>query len=256
MRLLVFVATAAICAISNGDEWIPPANVDVNKLLSEARADARAGRNDVALQKFVWFHEHAMEKNKALAGVRLSFALNYWFDLAKDYPPAMEALKATRDDAGRRALKEKDAQPFQDFITINRKLNEESKSVDLFLDIAEKDEKRARELYRRVQPMLVRAKRYDVCGQFIDPESLQQSIDMFNLNRSSKVAERNRAQLQEFGRKKFANESATLVALLAVNRRQKEAKEVAIRARKVLDDPAFQNELDNALAGKVPDPWP
>ena len=39
--------------------------------------------------EFVWFHEHALEVDRAYRGVRLSFALAFWLELAEQYPPAL-----------------------------------------------------------------------------------------------------------------------------------------------------------------------
>lgn len=36
--------------------------------------------------EFVWFHEHALEVDRAYRGVRLSFALAFWLELAEQYP--------------------------------------------------------------------------------------------------------------------------------------------------------------------------
>jgi hypothetical protein len=54
----------------------------------------------------------------------------------------------------------------------------------------------------------------------------------------------------------FRNETATLVAILSVNDRKIEASEIATLAKKELDDAEFHKELERALAGNVPVPWP
>src|SRR5262245_14212562 len=99
-RLLGFLI-AASCATAHG-AWKPPANPDPSKILAEAQADARAGRNADALAKHLWFHNNALKIQSTLYGVRLSFALGSWMDLAMQYPPAMQALTRTRDQAGAR----------------------------------------------------------------------------------------------------------------------------------------------------------
>ena len=66
-------------------------------MLQEAVELASNGCHAEALQKYLWFHQHALEYEPALYGVRLSFALSYWAALGKDYPPALDAMKAVRD---------------------------------------------------------------------------------------------------------------------------------------------------------------
>jgi len=69
--------------------------------LHRARTAAWEGHSEDALRDFLWFHEHALDYDCALYGVRLSFALGYWRDLAETYPPARDALEelATRGEA-------------------------------------------------------------------------------------------------------------------------------------------------------------
>ncbi|MDX1982468.1 MAG: hypothetical protein SFV51_19490, partial [Bryobacteraceae bacterium] len=61
---------------------------DPRQILAGARLDARQGDYAEALQKYLWFHHHALEHDMALSGVRLSYALNEWWELGKAYPPA------------------------------------------------------------------------------------------------------------------------------------------------------------------------
>ena len=52
------------------------------------------------------------------------------------------------------------------------------------------------------------------------------------------------------------NGATTLVAILAVNEREAEAQTIAAQARAEYDDPTFHAELEQALAGVMPEPWP
>src|SRR5690349_19790316 len=79
--------------------WAPPDNPDPSAILTAAADDTRSGAYADALAKFLWFHRNALRLNRALVGVRVSFALSYWLDLAELYPPAREAFLRTRDEA-------------------------------------------------------------------------------------------------------------------------------------------------------------
>jgi hypothetical protein len=95
---------------------------------------ANEGRFEDALREYVWFHEHALEHDRAFYGVRLSFALSYWLDLAKAYPAARRKLEKIRDrktallacGGGNRAL-------FHDVESINDYLGAERATYELFL---------------------------------------------------------------------------------------------------------------------------
>lgn len=54
--------------------------------LKVARAATREGNHETALRELIWFHDHSLEEDPALCGVRLSFALSYWMEVAQVYP--------------------------------------------------------------------------------------------------------------------------------------------------------------------------
>lgn len=99
-----------------------------------ARQAALEGRHEDALREFIWFHEHALEEQPSLCGVRLSYALYDWIELGKAYPPARQALvdirdrktQALLDGAAQRAL-------FHDVAAINERLDAAAATRELFL---------------------------------------------------------------------------------------------------------------------------
>lgn len=119
--VLAFMTTQAVA------DWQPPLKPDPDAILEEARADARAGRYEDALQKHLWFHRHALEHRPALYGVRLSFALGYWLELGEAYPPAITKLKEVRDDAEKKVVESKDdvTHLFHDMSAINEELRDQ-----------------------------------------------------------------------------------------------------------------------------------
>ncbi len=56
---------------------------DAQARLSAAHHDAHHGAYSQALEGFLWFHHHALEHEEGMRGVRHSFALAYWADLAR-----------------------------------------------------------------------------------------------------------------------------------------------------------------------------
>lgn len=259
MRHCLLIVTLTFLPLPAGaDEWQPPENPDPQVILKEAGADRRAGRYAVALAKHVWFHDHALDYEPAMTGVRLSFALSDWHALGKDFPPALAMLEAARDTAAENVLVGKDVRAsFRDLTAIGRTLGDDSVTKSIFegLDVADPDT--AKQVYRLAQPTLVRAKAYKLCAKYIDPQRDFARIQL-QYRQMNRLAE-NRdvgAQILEHSKKRFINDVATLVALLVVNEREDEAEQIAKTAKQEWDDVAFHAAIDKALAGTVPRPWP
>src|ERR1700748_254386 len=99
--------------------------------LEAARQFASERKFSAALRKHIWYHNHALEINPAQYGVRLSFALGDWMELARNYPPALAALKKIRDQKTRKLLNAtKDRELFHDVQSINRRLNDTTATVE------------------------------------------------------------------------------------------------------------------------------
>src|SRR4051794_19367514 len=101
--------------------------VDPGVVLDEARELADQGRYGEALQRHVWFHQHALEHDLAFHGVRLSFALSDWVRLGEQSPPARRALVDIRDRTAAQARAgdwspKPYHEPFHDVVAINHYL--------------------------------------------------------------------------------------------------------------------------------------
>ncbi|MCW1923976.1 hypothetical protein OKA05_15520 [Luteolibacter arcticus] len=106
---------------------------EATKALQDARAFADSGQHAKALERHEWYHENALRIDPAEYGVRLSFALSDWKELADKYPPALASLKAIRDrDA--KALEDGTAEAtlFNDVLSINETLGEDPSTIALF----------------------------------------------------------------------------------------------------------------------------
>lgn len=251
--LVTLVSLAAVPALS---DWTPPENPSPTAILHSARDDAQHGRYEDALAKHVWYHENALKIQRSQAGVRLSFALKDWKKLGELYPPALEKLKQTRDEAGQQAKKGADVfRSFHDFTAINRVLGDERKTVKLFKELDLRDSDETLKVFRVAEPALVRAKEYALCGRYLDPaKQIEGIVRMYRIGKEYEAKHPERPS--DFATKNFINESTTLVALLVVNDRKDEAEEAAKAFRQERDDADFRAALDEALKGNVPKPWP
>lgn len=236
------------------EEWKPPANPNPADILEEASADREAERYEAALAKHVWFHEHALEHDESVYGVRLSFALHFWAELGKVYPPARKKLEEIRDETERRFLSHPLAYgAFCELLSIHRTLKQESRTRETFEAVEATDAEAARELYPLAQPALVKTEAYKTCGRYIDgPRDFEQARSSFERAVTLSTDPRFGRSMLSYGKNEFRDGVTTLVALLVLNERKEEAEVVASAARGVWDNTAFSMQLDRALRGKVP----
>lgn len=254
LLILLFILPTSLFAA----EWTPPANPDPQTILNEAQEDTRAKRYEMALEKYIWFHKNAIKHNAGMSGVRLSFALSYWHNLAKVYPPAMDLLRETRDEASENVLNGKQlVESFHDLASINRTISEDSHTTDTFILLETQNKATAKKVFRLAKSALIKGKEYQLCGKYLDPD---QSYPLMLRNRKmhQQMAKNPQfgARLLEFSDKKFTNDVATLIALLVVNDQKMKAKEIADSAKTEWDNAPFHAAIEKALEGKVPDPWP
>jgi hypothetical protein len=256
LSALVVALVASIAAAD--DAWKPPENPDPHTILQEAHADTRAMRYEQALAKHVWYHENALRIQPAQQGVRLSFALSYWKELADVDAPAFVKLVEVREEAVKNALEGANArQSFQDLAAISKTLGEDARTTEVFVELDKKQPEIAKQVYSLAQPALIKAKEYQLCNKYLEPEqSLRLATASFESGK--KLAENPKfgAQHLDFVHKSFTNKATTLVALLTVNGRLAEADKAAKGAMAAWDDAHFQGAIGDALAGKVPAPWP
>jgi hypothetical protein len=108
--------------------------MDPSEILRRGRTSTFEGRHEEALRDFLWFHKHALEHDRAYYGVRLSFALGYWKELADVYEPAAVALDATRREAAESLLRGEGSRSlFHDVASIDRELGRTEKTYELFV---------------------------------------------------------------------------------------------------------------------------
>lgn len=154
---------------------------EATKVLREARQLVKSEQYPAALEKYIWFHDHALDFDRALAGVRLSYAIFEWVDLGEVYPPARSALESVRDTkAELLAQGTYDVNLFHDVASINRAFGQVDRISDLFRSIANADRGFATKCFHIALESLVRMKEFDLARSFIsDP---RKEIDHFAMS--------------------------------------------------------------------------
>lgn len=237
------------------EAWIPPDHPSPSEILHSALDDTRSGAYSRALAKFLWYHNHALHHEPSQYGVRLSFALGYWLDLATIYPPAYDALVQTRDEAETTFRDDpSNFELFHDLASLNARLGEGVRTADLFVNVAQKDHATAQPLYHLAEDDLVSAGRYHTCGPFLDPRRrLAMAARCYRIATEHKASRPHGIPIPRVARRHYVKNIATLVALLALNDRGKEAKTAYRAALRVLDDENFRRIMDAAVTGHFPD---
>jgi hypothetical protein len=242
--------------------WTPPQSPNPQKILNEADADTQAGQYTNALAKYVWFYQNALKYDPAQRGVRVSFALKSWAELGAVYPPALNKLKAVRDEAAENVRQGKDAvSAFQDFVAINATLKDDDNTSDFFTGLDANKPDVAKVVFDRTQhwllPALVKTKKYSVCGKYINPDtSFKQILKLYRTMMEQVNQGHVGSEIKNFADQNFINKTTTLIAILVIDDRRTGAEQIVDKISKESDLPEFKEQIDKALSGEVPTQFP
>ena len=240
--------------MSETEFWNPPIDPDPDKILDQARHDARVGRNDVALAKLQWFHHHALEYRPSLSGVRLSFALADWLKLAKAYPPAMDALRFLRDDAEIRCRESNfDLQAFKDLAALNMWLKRQENTIESFKAADRTGSDAAAKIYPTAQRYLAHYKEFSLCGKYLNvKEQLERIEKKYRMENQFADGRADRSSIRDSAHKRFIHSVSLIGALLVRNDRHAEAVQLCDRIQSEHNDDWSRKELQRDLDGVIP----
>jgi|SRR5271157_5599294 len=141
---------------------------DPGQVLREARNAVRQGAHADALEKYLWFHHHALEHDPAMVGVRLSYAISEWVELSAVYPPARDALESIQL-SNLRSLQDgsHNARQFHDFSSINEHLGRHDLTSSLFAAIAEREPEFASRCFPFARFALIRTGKFALARSFV-----------------------------------------------------------------------------------------
>lgn len=142
-----------------------------HEILERARHARLAGKYEDALRDHLWFHEHALQEDPSLAGVRLSFALRDWIYLAEQFPLARRALQAIRDRDTQRILNGgATLARFHDVSAINSALGDERATHELFTQLDAQLPELAKDCAELALPALVAVEDFQLARRYLpDP---------------------------------------------------------------------------------------
>ena len=263
--LVFFVVSLSLAA----EQWAPPQNPDPEEIRRGADKDARDGRFEIASQKYVWYHENALRYRPSLFGVRVSFALLEWRRLADQYPPALQEMIRIRNRAEEWIRSAREDVPvfqgfatfqrigiFQDASALNRTLNEDVRTVELFKWLDKHDPEFAHLAYIIAQDALVDAEEYALCETYLTgrnsfDEILEEHKALLETSEKLNIGQESASGTGSFNMI-FARKAAYIVAILVNLDRLSDAKPVAERALQELEDEGLRSQIGDALQGKPP----
>lgn len=227
--------------------------MNAQERLHAARTSAREGRFAEALSEFIWFHEHALEEQPSLRGVRLSFALGYWLELAGQYQPARAALQGIRNEKTKRLEQgEEDWELFSDVAAINRELGNDEATYDLFNLINNTNPAFAARCAGVATPAIVKAFDFKLARSFVsDPgKAIEQIASRFNqgierANRSS--TSEKQADITDIEVRIYAEEVGMLAQIVSMAGESEQADALVEHAIALAGGSVLQDTVRAAL---------
>jgi tetratricopeptide (TPR) repeat protein len=204
------------------------------------------GKFDAALKKHIWFHNHALKIRKSYYGVRLSFALGYWMELAQKYPPALVALRKIRDrKAARLSSGKEDRALFHDVESINDRLNESAATVALFKKIDKINERFASAIYDLADEAIIKAGEYVLARKHLRDPTMRFEIAQRNFEEGMQYAETSQCieASKRAYRTIFVGDVLRLITVLEKTGELTLAKRFQSKALRFLNHKAIRNAI-------------
>ncbi|MCK5605922.1 hypothetical protein KAR91_28755 [Candidatus Pacearchaeota archaeon] len=213
---------------------------DMQKYLSDTQEMVRQGRYKEALERYIWFHNHALEHAPAMYGVRLSFALGFWKTLGDVYPAAKKALIETRDRKTHQIEKgEGNASLFHDVSSLNETLEEGSKTIELFEYLDKENPKLAKQCWNVAKNEVISTKRFDLVRKYLgNPvREFSRVKAMYDYNTTLyNNPQIGGAEFKAYNEDHFVEESLRLIEVAVALGDERAVKEIQKKALAVVDD--------------------
>ncbi len=248
MKTILLMAIMMLAAVSHAE--------DMQKYLHDTREMVKQKKYEEALNRCIWFHEHALEHDPGMYGVRLSFALSDWKELGDVYPPAKTALIETRDRKTKLIEEDKGSfYFFADVVALNRILGEAQKTVALFELVDRTQPESAKEYWNVAEDAVISAKRYDLVRKYIgNPvrEFLEVKARYDEEKASYDDPRMGGEHFKAWNEDHFVEESVKLIGVALALDDKKAAQEIQQQALAILDDYRLRDAIPKEQAETAP----
>jgi len=246
-RIMLSVVVLVALAVNSFGE-------NMQEYLQKTQELARSGKHKEALERYLWFHDHALEHDRGMYGVRLSFALSYWLELGKVYPEAKTALlemrdkktKLLEDGKGERDL-------FHDVAAINHELGQNDGTVKLFRKLDADNGVLALKCWDAAKDAVFEGKQIDLVKKYIklpivEYDRLKERHDLnVSMYKDEKVGGE---RFKQWSEKHFVKESLKLIKAAEAIGDKEAAQEIRKKAVAVVDDPSLREVGEEAKDAK------
>jgi hypothetical protein len=223
----------------------------MGKYMENMRQLIQKGEYKEALENEIWFHNHVLEYDTNFRGVRLSFALYDWKNLASKYPPAMDSLLNIRDRKTREILQTGESRYlFADVVAINRVLEQNEKSIELFKQLNSQYPSLATQSLPAVYRELLNAKEYELLKKYNTvPMELYMKEEMLYktiLNGMKEMDKNSRpATPQEYAgaADRYVNRVLQLIEYCQAINDNKSAEAIKRKSMEVVQDPRIEKSI-------------
>jgi len=219
---------------------------DMQKYLSDTQDLVKQGAHQEALERYLWFHDHALEHERSMTGVRLSFALSYWKKLGEVYPPALDAMTKVRNEKSSLLEEGKGSYDlFVDVRALNRTLEENDETVALFRKLDQEQEDLAKKCWDIAKEAVIKEKAYDLARKYIGNPVREFSKVKASYDRNvSMYGGKNFGDhFKAFNENNFVEKTIRLIDVAVALDDMKAAKEIQSKALAILDDYRLQDVI-------------
>ena len=224
---------------------------DAAARLHRAQSAAMEGRHEEALREYIWFHNHALRHQPSLYGVRLSFALWYWMELAKAYPKArreLERIRARKSAVLRNGKGTRDM--FHDVTAINRHLRRPRDTYRLFRKLQSTRPRLASRCATLAMPAIVLSRDFELARRYLPrpDRRVAQLAKRLNKAIASLKPRTSRAPAREAYVHNYCEDVRMLVSVLRGVGERDRAAEIRSSALGLLNSRSVREAVAAALA--------
>jgi len=221
---------------------------DLQKYFRDTQDLVRAGQYQEAAERYLWFHNHVLEHEPSMYGMRLTSALMYWKELGDVYPPALASIRKIRDEKTDILVqKSGNHHLFHDVAALNNTLEEDTKTIELFRILDKEQPDLAKQCWRAAKDAVITGKAYDLVRKYIG--SPVRELDMLK-----KIYEAHKAKyddeskaygehFKKFNEDKFVRESLKLIELALALDDTESAKEIQSKALAIFEDDRLKDAI-------------
>ena len=223
---------------------------DMQEYMQETHDLINMEEYEEALERTIWFHNHALEHDSSMYGVRLSFALMYWKDFGDKYPPALVALKDIRDkNTGKLLAGEGSPELLNDVEAINRTLSEKDKTIDLFHRLDKEKPELAKRSWHYIKDTIIKSGNYELVKKYIGNllvEYTRQEVRFIQMN---EFYENNKEKFgrnyMEFAHSHYLEKTSELIGLAKELKDTKAEEEITKRASRITEEYGLIYDFSN-----------